>query len=349
MEQYETDRVSDSLLDLFGVEFGEVLESPSLLKSLMRAYCNTNKAKVKHIIEGVIDYAYAGSLAHFAYQSLKCQQDGQQDCDHGALHEEKNKQWNLKLYRFLKKATALKEALTYPGYGLQLDIQDDVDKLIYDEIAKNTNIEHVHAKVYYFIANKLKDINDWPEACMYNFNDKMVVVEVAELDPSVTNYNADIRPWYVDTKKTGYKLRRFELKVKPAANSAYIENRLTGQERFSCKHSYTLPGPDYYYDCEVNLPERHKPKSHDWIISFLFNFDSYKIKAQDKKNDQVTPSVFVKRRPLYVYFTTDDIITVKLNHRSYLTIAKINNYGKNEADDVAFVDPAAFNIETFKL
>ena len=41
MEQYKEDRVDDSLLDLFGVEFGELLEASSPLKAMMRAYCTT--------------------------------------------------------------------------------------------------------------------------------------------------------------------------------------------------------------------------------------------------------------------------------------------------------------------
>ena len=48
MQQYKGDRVDNSLLDLFDVEFGEVLESPSFLKAMMRAYCNTNPVKVQH-------------------------------------------------------------------------------------------------------------------------------------------------------------------------------------------------------------------------------------------------------------------------------------------------------------
>ena len=81
MEQYKGDRVDNSLLDLFGVEFGEVLESTSLLKAMMRAYCNSNRVKVQQFMDGVTNYAVAGSMAHFAYQSLECLKEGVQDCD----------------------------------------------------------------------------------------------------------------------------------------------------------------------------------------------------------------------------------------------------------------------------
>ena len=204
MEQYKWDRVDNSLLDLFGVEFGEVLESPSLLKALMRAYCNTNRGKVQQFMEGVIDYAVAGSLAHFAYQSLECSKEGGQDCDGD---EEENEEWNRKLYRFLKKANALKEAVKDPGYGFQLDIQEDVDKLIYDEVAKNpVQLNQLLDKVFDFIIKKLNDINDWPEACIYNLNDKVVIVDLAELKHNSTTYNSNMKPWYLDFWRTGNAL-----------------------------------------------------------------------------------------------------------------------------------------------
>ena len=129
MEQYKEDRVDDSLLDMFGVEFAEVLEASSLLKAMMRAYCTTDPGKVQRFMEGIIKYALAGSLSHFAYTSLRCHKEARQDCDE---NQDEWEEWNRKLYEFLKKANALKEAATNPGYGLQLDIQEDLAKLIND-------------------------------------------------------------------------------------------------------------------------------------------------------------------------------------------------------------------------
>ena len=63
-------------------------------------------------------------------------------------------------------------------------VYEDLDKLIYEE-AKVTNSPHqfnqLFSKVFDFIISKVNDINDWPEACMYNLNDKVVLVELAEL------------------------------------------------------------------------------------------------------------------------------------------------------------------------
>ena len=53
-----------------------------------------------------------------------------------AIKREMKPDWNRKLYKFLKKANALNQALKDPGYGLQLDIQEDVDNLIYEEVDK---------------------------------------------------------------------------------------------------------------------------------------------------------------------------------------------------------------------
>ena len=129
MEQYKEDRVDDSLLDMFGVEFAEVLEASSLLKAMMRAYCTTDPGKVQRFMEGIIKYALAGSLSHFAYTSLRCHKEARQDCDE---NQDEWEERNRKLYEFLKKAKAQKEAATNPGYGLQLDIQEDLAKLIND-------------------------------------------------------------------------------------------------------------------------------------------------------------------------------------------------------------------------
>ena len=51
--QYKDDRDEDSLLDLYEVEFGEVLDASSLLRPFMRASCGTDLAKVKPFMQGI--------------------------------------------------------------------------------------------------------------------------------------------------------------------------------------------------------------------------------------------------------------------------------------------------------
>ena len=343
MEQYKEDRVDDSLLDLFGVEFGEVLESSSLLKAMMRVYCNTNRVNVQQFMEVVINYAVAGSLAHFAYQSLKCLKEGGQDCD-GDKGE--NEEWNRKLYRFLTKANALNETAKDPGYGLQLDIQEDVEKLIFEEVTKHPDQSNkLFDKVFNFIIKKLNDINDWPEACIYNLNDKVVIVDLVELKSNVTTYNSGMRPWYLAFWRTGNALRKCRFQIKQANAELYTKQKLTGKESYCCTRPYSIDtghsglSTHWEEDCKVFLKET--PGSHHWIISILFNPNSYKIKANDQQNDKVTPSVFVKRLPLYVNYTTDENIRDKLNSRLYLKITRVTNHW-SVAADAAFIDPSPF-------
>ena len=52
-KQYKDDRDEDSLLDLYEVEFGEVLDASSLLRPFMRACCGTDLAKVRRFMQGI--------------------------------------------------------------------------------------------------------------------------------------------------------------------------------------------------------------------------------------------------------------------------------------------------------
>ncbi|KAJ7351908.1 hypothetical protein OS493_034512 [Desmophyllum pertusum] len=125
MEQYKEDSVENSLKDLYGVDFADtsslpIPEASSLLKSFMRAYCGTNAPKVQRFMQEISNYAYAGSMAHFAYRSLECRKpkkDRPTNCDNDEAEKEI---WMKKLYRFLKKANAMKEGAVHPAKGLQL-------------------------------------------------------------------------------------------------------------------------------------------------------------------------------------------------------------------------------------
>ena len=101
MEQYKGDRVDNSLLDLFGVEFGEVFESPS---SMMRAHCNANRVRAKKFMALWL-------TLHTKISNVSKKEDYDGD-------EEENEDWNYKLHSFLKKATALNESAMELGYGM---------------------------------------------------------------------------------------------------------------------------------------------------------------------------------------------------------------------------------------
>ena len=51
-KQYKDDRDEDSLLDLYEVEIGEVLDASSLRRPFMRAYYGTDLAKVRRFMQG---------------------------------------------------------------------------------------------------------------------------------------------------------------------------------------------------------------------------------------------------------------------------------------------------------
>ena len=57
------DFVDNRLLDLYGVEFGELPEITSLLTPHMRAYCHSK-------MHQLIYYGYAGLHSHFIYHNL---------------------------------------------------------------------------------------------------------------------------------------------------------------------------------------------------------------------------------------------------------------------------------------
>ena len=137
-------------------------------------------------------------------------------------------------------------------------------------------------------------------------------------------------------------MRKYRFKVKLVNDELYTKRKLSGGEKYYCLRPYAIQTdwrmPHWETDCEVQFYD--KPASHDWIISVLFNPNSYKIKAKDKQNDQVTPTVFVKRLPLYVYDTTNDVIREKLKHRAYLEITKAKFW--SESADAAFIEPRVF-------
>lgn len=69
-------------------------------------------------------------------------------------------------------------------------------------------------EVFNFIIEKLIDINDWFEVCIYNFKDKVVIVNLVELKSNVIIYNFCMKLWYLDFWRVGNVLRKYRYKVK---------------------------------------------------------------------------------------------------------------------------------------
>ena len=74
-KQYKDDRDEDSLLDLYEVEFGEVLDASSLLRPFMRASCEQTLQRSNHSCRGSQAFIHArghfSSLARFGRRTKK--------------------------------------------------------------------------------------------------------------------------------------------------------------------------------------------------------------------------------------------------------------------------------------
>lgn len=93
------DSEDNGLLDLYGVEFGELPEATSLLRPYMLAYCHGKKHLVEKLADELTYYGYAGLQCHFTYHSLATATKGLKS----DLTIEADDVWMTKLYKFAKK------------------------------------------------------------------------------------------------------------------------------------------------------------------------------------------------------------------------------------------------------
>lgn len=329
MKQYTKDNVENSLKDLYGVDFGEVLEASSLMKSFMRAYCGKNPAKVERFMTEISNYAYAGSMVHFAFRALECRKPKRKRPIYCKNEEEEKDEGNEllnKLYRFLKKANAMKEAIQNPPYGLQLDMQPDLDDLIKDEVLKATNKKEfpgILDKVYDFIIKTLYDINDWPEACIVNLKpDSVVIIQVAQLIKDAVVYGYDYKPWALGYEYTDIGLEKTKYRVR-GVGRGFRHTLVTDDMQFqplykegdkSCK---CQQGPKLKESCNVTAWQHFPPQNwnppfeyhpfEDRILYFLFNPMSYLIRYHPSFNSirnriKHTPIVVTNLIPIYVFY-----------------------------------------------
>ena len=146
------DSVDNVLLDLYGVEFGELPEATSLLRSYMLAYCHGKKHLVEKLADELTYYGYAGLQCHFTYHSLATATKGLKS----DLTIEADDVWMTKLYKFAKKANAFREAsLSKPGRALNFDLEDEL----------LMRISQDETKVLDWLKNRITNANDWPYQC----------------------------------------------------------------------------------------------------------------------------------------------------------------------------------------
>ena len=145
--------MDNRLLDLYGVELGELVEATSLLTPYMMAYCRSNKHLVQKFAQELIYYGYAGLQSHFTYRSLLDATKGTKS----GLDDEAKNALIAKLYKFAKMAEVFREAsLSEPGRALQLKLEDEI-------LAQITKDE---AGITDWLSKRIINPNDWPYECV---------------------------------------------------------------------------------------------------------------------------------------------------------------------------------------
>ena len=201
------DFVDNRLLDLYGVELGELVETTSLLTPYMMAYCRTKKHLVQKFAQELIYYGYAGLQSHFTYRTLldatKGTKSGIDDDD------EANNALMAKLYKFSKMAEVFREAsLSEPGRALQLKLEDEI-------LAQISNDE---AGITGWLSKKILNPNDWPYECVIKGADgqerNSLVIQYRKIDKIKDHWLGIAspeqlftkEPWGIQTR-TEYEIR----------------------------------------------------------------------------------------------------------------------------------------------
>ena len=148
------DFVDNRLLDLYGVELGELVEATSLLTPYMMAYCHSKKHLVQKFAQELMYYGYAGLQSHFTYLSLLTATKGlKSDID----SEAKNNALMTKLYKFAKTAEVFREASSSePGRALHLKLEDEILKQVTKDETSITD----------WLKKRIINRNDWPYQCL---------------------------------------------------------------------------------------------------------------------------------------------------------------------------------------
>lgn len=148
------DFVDNRLLDLYGVEFGELPEATSLLRPYMMAYCHGKEHLVQKLAEELTYYGYAGLQCHFTYHSLVTATKGLKS----DLAIKADDVWMTKLYKLAKKANAFREAsLSRPGPALNFDLEDEI----------LLRISQDETKVLDWLKKRILNAHDWPYQCFF--------------------------------------------------------------------------------------------------------------------------------------------------------------------------------------
>ena len=153
------DFVDNRLLDLYGMEFGELAEATSLLRPYMLAYCHGKKHLVQKLAEELTYYGYAGLQCHFTYHSLVNATKGLKS----DLTIEKDDVWMPKLYKFAKRANAFSVASSSEPGRLGPALNFDLEEEILMKISQNVN----EKTLLDWLKKRILNANDWPYQCFF--------------------------------------------------------------------------------------------------------------------------------------------------------------------------------------
>lgn len=287
------DNVDNSLLDLYGVEFGELAEANSLLRPYMRAYCHSNPSQVEKLARELAYYGFAGAQAHFAYHSLL---NARANISEGMVTNQD--QWFEKMYMFLKETEVFKAASEDLTRGLQLYLEDDVRKRVIE--LRNVSVSQeqiIFSNISDFIMNKITNSKDWPDQCLLKVGGKRentVVIKISQLlESKYTEYNDVITaPWKIPEIAfvTG-KNRYFVRKPTSEKNKKSIDQTSWDNNRQSMRDS---------------TPPDHPPKDRIIFITLRPRADRH----PDLKPEKI---VFVSTKNVYTYYDANPRNNIQSN------------------------------------
>ena len=302
--------IRNHLQDLLEVEFGGVLEaSTGLLKPMMKAYCVEDPSRVTRFMEHISMYAYGGIVALFTHENLECLQNGGENCS--KLDDDKI-EWLTKLQKFAMKAEVYKVAVNDPAKGLELDMKDDLKRLIRREVRNGSAAPRdspdidpfpgLFEKVKTFIFNKLYNKFDWPFNCLVNPNtDKVIIFGVAQTNARI--FGKAFKPWAMGNNDTDAVIHNVKYKVKMPTDGysrkkvftavdpwVYINN---GNQSFMhCTHFWN---DECIFRPWAQMGVPPSSESSDRVLYFMFNPMNLKRKTGTRK-------VIANMVPVDVYF-----------------------------------------------
>ena len=260
------DNVDNCLLDLYAVEFGELTEATSLLRPYMLAYCHNKQHLVQKLAEELIYCGYAGLQFHFTYYNVNAAFKG------GDFQVDDA--WLKKLYKFVKKVTAFKEAsnTTATESSLTNSLQFDFE----DEILVNLKVKQKETTFMNWWKKRIINEHDWPYYCL--LKDANGVEKRNSLLLLYINVTSDTSTRVLDAVLKGKSQARYHI---PSTHGYFRALRETAimKDFGDCdskKHNLIVV---FYYP-NLNICGQSNYVIVSWSRAYLCVFEKYKNKPR---------------------------------------------------------------------